>query len=242
MKKWKFAWVLLLTSLAHGSIAQESDLSRLGTWNILNVKMDLGERWAIFVEPQLRSLRWYDHFHYYELKGGVTYDLGKNFSLTTGVGRYDTYQEGGDFVTPKVNNEIRTWLQLQMYQNLNRIRFEHRYRAEQRWTNDDFRNRFRYRFNTIMPLNRAKIEPGAFYVSASNELFFTNRAPYFERNRLFLGGGYEFTPLFTLQMGWLNQFDYKIIDETGRNFFQISWLFELQWQEVKRANRPDSMN
>jgi Protein of unknown function (DUF2490) len=242
MKNWIYVCLLLTTSLNHWSFAQESDLDGLGTWNVLNVKADIGERWSVFVEPQLRSLRWYDHFHYYEIKGGVTYDLSKTFSLTTGFGRYDTYQEGGDFVTPKANNEIRTWLQLQMYQYLNRMRFEHRYRAEQRWTSNGYRNRFRYRFNTLMPINGPKVEPGVFYLTASDELFLTDRAPYFERNRFFAGIGYEFSPLFTLQSGWMNQFDYRINDETGRNFLQISLLFELQRQTVQRTTRPDSMN
>ena len=129
-----------------------------------------------------------------------------------------------------------------MHQSLNRIRFEHRYRAEQRWTSNGFRNRFRYRFNTLMPLNGPKVEPGVFYLTASDELFLTDRAPYFERNRFFAGIGYEFSRLFTLQSGWMNQFDYRINDETGRNFFQISFLFELQWQDTPRAVRPDSMN
>jgi hypothetical protein len=242
MKKHWFGLLLLLNSLSGSILAQESDLESLGTWNILNVKADIGERWSVFVEPQLRSLRWYDHFHYYEIKGGVSYDLGSNFTVNAGLGRYDTYQEGGDFVTPKANNEIRSWLQLQMYQTLNRLRFEHRYRAEQRWTSAGYRNRFRYRFNTILPLNGKKVVPGVFYLTCSNELFFTNRAPYFERNRFFVGAGYEFSPLFTLQSGWMNQFDYRINDETGRNFFQISFLFELQWQQNKRDARPDSMN
>ena len=91
MKKWIYV-CLFLFFLSHRSFAQESDLDRLGTWNLLNVKADIGERWSVFVEPQLRSLRWYDHFHYYEIKGGVTYDLSQTFSLTTGIGRNDTYQ------------------------------------------------------------------------------------------------------------------------------------------------------
>lgn len=241
MKKWIYLG-LLLSSLNNVLGAQESDLEKLGTWNVLNIKADIGERWSVFVEPQLRSLLLYDHFHYYEIKGGVTYDLSPTFTFTTGIGRYDTYREGGDFVTPKTNNEIRTWLQLQMYQHLERIRFEHRYRAEQRWTSNGFRNRFRYRFNTLLPLNGPKVEPGTFYLSVSDELFLTDNAPYFERNRFFIGIGHEFSPLFTLQMGWMNQFDYRINDETGRNFLQISFLFELQWQETPRAVRPDSMN
>ena len=71
MKNWIYI-CSLFTFLGHQGLAQESDLNGLGTWNVLNIKADIGERWSVFVEPQLRSLRWYDHFHYYEIKGGVT--------------------------------------------------------------------------------------------------------------------------------------------------------------------------
>jgi len=227
MIKQLMALALLICSGWQCIFAQQSDLDALGTWNILNVEKGLNDRWSVFGEAQIRSLRFYDHFHYYEIKGGVTYDLSRNFSLTAGIGRYDTYQEGGDFVTPKANNEIRSWVQVEMLQYLNRLHFEHRYRGEQRWTSDGFRNRFRYRFQLTVPVNQPVIEPGTLYVSGWNELFFTNQEPYFERNRLFLGGGYQFSELFTLQMGFVNQFDYEINDETGRNFLQIALSFDL---------------
>jgi len=77
-----------------------------------------------------------------------------------------------------------------MTQYEKRLKFEYRYRAQQQWTSNGFRNRFRYRLNTILPLKKKKVEPKTFYLNASNEIFYTDRAPYFERNRLFLGGGY----------------------------------------------------
>ena len=125
---------------------------------------------------------------------------------------------------------------------LKRLKLEHRYRAEQRWTSDGFRNRFRYRINSALPLNNKKIEAGTYYLTASNEIFFTNRAPYFERNRVFLGAGYEFSPFFTLQAGYLHQFDYKISDETGKNFLQLSFLFEMQWKKKTGEKVPGGMD
>ncbi len=205
----------------------QSDLSHLGTWNILHVKWALSQRWSLFAEPQLRSLRFYDHFHYYEVKGGVQYSLNPNFSFVFGFGEYHTYREGGDFVRPQASDEFRTWWQLTMNQNLARLKFDHRYRAEQRWTQKGYRNRFRYRLNLNVPLNKSKSAPGAWYFMASDEIFFTDRAPYFERNRFFAGAGYVANTWLTLQAGWMRQFDYRIDDETGRNFLQISLSFSL---------------
>lgn len=211
--------------------------AQLGSWNIYNLKLELSEKWSLFFEPQLRSLAFYDNFHYYEIKGGTTFRLSKTFSLSTGIGDYNTYREGGNFVEPMQNKEIRTWFQVSMHEYLDRIKFEHRYRAEQRF-GSTYRNRFRYRVSISIPINKQKIEEKTFYLSVSNELFLGDEAPFFQRNRFFMGFGYEVTPFLATQIGWLNQFDYKINDETGFDFLQISILMDLKWKRNTKERVP----
>ncbi|MBL0009003.1 MAG: DUF2490 domain-containing protein [Saprospiraceae bacterium] len=64
-------------------------------------------------------------------------------------------------------------------------------------------------------------------MSASNEIFFTDKEPYFERNRMLLAFNYKPSKASTIQIGYLHQFDYKINDETGRDFFLIGYFIEL---------------
>jgi hypothetical protein len=61
----------------------------------------------------------------------------------------------------------------------------------------------------------------------SNELFFTDKQPYFERNRMQLSLNYKVNRHSTITMGFLHQFDYKINDETGRDFLLIGCYYEL---------------
>ncbi len=133
-----------------------------------------------------------------------------------------------------VNHEFSTWVQVSMKQ----LKFEHRYRAEQRWTINGHRNRLRYRLQFIVPLNNKKLEKGTVYAVVWNEIFFTNNAPYFERNRFLLGCGYELTDNLAMQTGFLKQFDYKLNDETGRDFFQIALLYELALNKKKQEHIP----
>lgn len=140
------------------------------------------------------------------------------------------------------NDEFRSWLQLTMTQVEKRLKFEHRYRAEQRWTSNGYRNRFRYRLSATLPIKNKKVAPDTFYLNTSNELFFTNKAPYFERNRLFLGGGYRFSNFFTIKTGWLSQFDYRINDESGRNFFQLSILLDFKNKHKSTEQLPTGMD
>ena len=199
----------------------------LGSWNILNVKYNLDEKLSFFGEAQLRSLKFYSNFHYYEYKGGINYKVHKNVKLTLGVGSYQTYKEGGDFVLPKNNDEFRLWPQVILFQSIGKFKIEQRYRAELRFTSNGYRNRFRYRLGISYPFGNEQNEYKPFQVSASNEMFFTDKEPYFERNRMLLAFNYKPSKATTIQIGYLHQFDYKINDETGRDFLQIGYFIEL---------------
>ena len=218
----------LLTIMLYYSIniisAQTFDL---GSWNILNVNYNLNEKLSFFGEGQLRSLKFYSNFHYYEYKGGINYKVHKNVKLTLGAGSYQTYKEGGDFVLPKNNDEFRIWPQIILSQSIGKLKIEQRYRSEFRFTSNGYRNRFRYRFGVSYPLGKERNEYKPFQVSVSNEIFFTDKEPYFERNRMLFAFNYKPSKATTIQVGYLHQFDYKINDETGRDFFQIGYFIEL---------------
>ncbi len=199
----------------------------LGSWNILNIHYTLNDNWSLYGEGQLRSLKFYDNFHYYEYKGYVNYKFNKEFSATLGAGSYQTYREGGDFVLPKNNDEFRVWPQLQLTQSLGRFKVEQRYRSEMRFTSNGYRNRFRYRLALSYSFGSKAAGYQRFKLTASNELFFTDKQPYFERNRIACNLNYKITKSTSLMIGYLHQFDYRINDETGRDFLQIGFYIDI---------------
>ncbi len=201
--------------------------SGIGSWNTFNVRYNVSNRFSVFGEAQLRSLKFYADFHYYEYKGGIQYRLQQNVTLAVGAGSYQTYAEGGNFKLPKNNDELRLWPQLSLTQTAGKLKIEQRYRAELRFTNNGYRNRFRYRASLSYPLGKPKKDIQLFTIGASNELFFTNREPYFERNRLQFTLNVKPSVSSTIQLGYLHQFDYRINDETGRDFLQIGYFLEL---------------
>lgn len=200
---------------------------QLGSWNIISLRKDINEKWEFYGEAQLRSLSLYSEFHYYEVKAGMQYSFDSVFSILAGGGSYNTYSPGDNFNLPIQNQEIRSWVELRMRQQLKRLSFDHRYRAEQRFTSNGYRNRFRYRLSLTIPINNPEIKVGTYFFQSWNEIFFTDREPYFERNRLYLGGGYRLTKALTLQTGYIHQFDYNLNDEIGRDFFMMSFAFGL---------------
>jgi hypothetical protein len=218
------AQVVFLCISINTASAQYADL---GSWSILNLKYNLDNKLSFFGETQLRSLKFYSNFHYYEYKGGVDYKVHKNVRLTLGAGSYQTYKEGGDFVLPKNNAEFRIWPQFILFQSIGKLKIEHRYRTEFRFTSNGYRNRFRYRFGTSYVFGKEKNEYQPFQISVSNEIFFSDKEPYFERNRLLFSFNYKLSKATSLQIGYLHQFDNKINDETGRAFLVAGFYYEL---------------
>jgi hypothetical protein len=213
----------------------------IGSWNILNVKYNSNKELSFFGESQLRSLKFYSNFHYYEYKGGINYKVYKNVQLTLGAGSYQTYKEGGNFVLPKNNNEFRIWPQIILFQSIGEFKIEQRYRTELRFTSNGYRNRFRYRLGGSYTFGSARNQYKPFQISASNEIFFTNKEPYFERNRLLFAFNYKPSEINTIQIGYLRQFDYKINDETGRDFFQLGYFIELSPKTVQNTPVDESI-
>jgi len=225
--------ILVSILLINKTYAQNTSL---GSWNILNLKYNFNENWSAFGEAQLRSLKFYNNFHYYEYKAGFNFKVHKNANLSLGSGSYQTYKEGGDFILPKNNDEFRVWPQIIVFQSLGKLKIEQRYRAEFRFTSNGYRNRFRYRLGLSYPFGKEVNRYKPFQITASNELFFTDKEPYFERNRMLVAFNYKPSKTTTIQVGYLHQFDYKINDETGRDFLQIGYFIELFRKQSTNTN------
>jgi hypothetical protein len=233
---------LILSLLLIFSVTVFSQKSHFGSWNVITTKLILSDKWGVYNELQLRSQSFYNDHFYYEVKGGVSYAVNKSFSFLLGVGKYITYTDGGSFKSPVTANEIRFWQQMTMNHYLERIKFEHRYRVEQRWFKTGYRNRFRYRLNTAIPINHKKIGPKTFYIGAFNEIFLTNKAPYFERNRVFFGPGYQLSKMFTIQPGYVYQYDYRNNAGAGKHFFQLTFTIEIDGHKNPNEKIPGNVD
>ena len=230
--------IIVFILWSKGTIAQTSDL---GSWNILNLKHTHTDKLSFFGETQLRSLKFYNNYHYYEYKGGIDYKVHKNVKLTLGAGSYQTYKEGGNFVLPKNNDEFRIWPQVILFQSVGQLKIEQRYRAELRWTSNGYRNRFRYRLGVSYPFGKERNEFKPYQISVSNELFFTDKEPYFERNRLLFAFNYKASKSTTLQIGYLHQFDYKINDETGRDFLVVGFYYDIFRKTISKQDNGNEI-
>lgn len=235
--------IIPIVALLFTHTAAHAQNDELGSWDIANLSLSLNSRFMLWLEAQTRSQRLTNDFYYHEFKGGLQYKLQDKATVMLGTGDYKTYSFPGNYKTPMQVKEWRIWEQLVISNNINRVKLEHRYRIEQRWLNGDFSNRFRYRLNPIIPLNHQSIVPHTLYLTAFDEVFFTNTAPFFLRNRFFAGTGFQFSKVVAAQIGWIRQYDYRKADDgSGKNFLQTSLLFTLDKKIFEKEHFPNTMD
>lgn len=208
---------LLLGAAGRAAHAQtpHNPVQPWGSWLLLTAQLpgNMEHRWGGYAEVQARSNAVFRRYFYYELKAGLSYDLDPNFTVMLAGGRYST-SDYLDLKAGPLNVEKRLWEQLVLNQYMQRLRIEHRYRVEQRWfsyraDSTGFRQRLRYRINAFLPLNASKIGPHTAFLSAYDEIFLNPKGPLLERNRVYLGAGYQFDRHWVLQLGWVNQANYS---------------------------------
>lgn len=226
MKITFFCKLAVLLVLFFSATRLNAQNNALGGWYFVNLNYHFNKKVFAFGELQARSQQVVDDFFYREIKGGIGYRIRPNFTALLGTGNYKTFTYPGNFEKPLKVNENRLWEQFVLTNAISRINLEHRVRIEQRWLNGDYANRFRYRLALTVPLNHVKMQDKTIYPWVFDEVFFSNKEPYFLRNRFLLGAGYRFSKSVTLQAGFLRQSDFQADgSSTGKNFLLTSLQF-----------------
>ena len=222
---------------------------KIGSWNLVNVKLEVTPKLNIFAESQLRSQEFINAINYWEAKAFFHYKVGETTWLGMGAGTYHQYQNYRNFSTPQSQKEFRAWAEGFQKVTNGRFIFEHRYRAEYRLIGkynvgtDDFvvntgsngadRFRFRYRLQTFVPLNHKTMAPKTIFFNASDELMFTNSAPFYSQNRLFAGAGYKFNAKSQVMVGLMHQWNRSNTAITLKNYVQVTFATVLKTKRMK---------
>jgi hypothetical protein len=200
----------------------------LGCWNTLNLNYDNGKKWSFSTEFQLRSLQFYKNYNYNEYKAFVSYKVIPNLQTSVVLGRYTTYGNGKTFQNPKLAEEFRAALQVGLRNTLGKVQVDHRYRFEKRfYTSGNRASRIRYRVGLSMPLDKAKKTT----LGVSNEFLIAitqgSKVIRYDKNRVSIGVTRKLNDVVSMQVGYLNQYDSKSLDEPGNKFFVYSLFLNL---------------
>jgi len=224
MKKYGlifFQVSVFFLTMSSGSLFAQQGQDVVGNWLMYFGTNRLSDDWSIHSEIQYRN-------HTIEpvnieqllLRTGLNYHLAKNATLTMGYGYIASHDFESEQTAPE-STEHRIFQQLILTNLVGRLKFEHRYRLEQRWVNDDYRNRIRYRLMVFLPLNKPTITTGTVFLGVYDEIFMNTEKVFFDRNRLYGALGYQFNKSTQLQLGYLRQ----RVNNFGKNYLQVGLVF-----------------
>lgn len=203
--------VLMLPNLAR------SQDSNLGNWLIYIGNKKLDQKWNLHHEIQYRNYNFLGDLEQLLVRTGVGYTFDENRSnLLLGYG----YILSENYIEPdsKVSiNEHRIFQQFTTKQAISSLKLSHRYRFEQRFVGSNFKMRFRYFLSLNYPLNFGTQDSSRFYLSAYNEIFLNTQSAVFDRNRVYVGLGYQLSKEVKIELGYMNQF----FDSSGRDQLNI---------------------
>ncbi len=217
MKRLLLTFVIVLFAVK--AFAQEHP----SNFTAISLNYKFHPKFFLYAEGQLRSVEDFSYPDYYEIKGGIGYNLGKHKPLI-GVGRYVNYKNHS-----MSREEFRIWVQDVYEIKKGIVKFENRIRLEQAWFNDInkndkyTRNRYRYRLNVSAPLNAKEVKPGTVFANVYDEVFFISpMKPTFARNRLYGGFGYQADENFGLVAGYLWQRDFEAKGNKNTHFVYLA--------------------
>jgi len=198
-----------------------SQQDKTGNWLMYFGTNKVSDKFSIHTEIQYRNHTLTpNNTEQLLLRTGLNYHFSNKAFVTAGYAYIPSYVFESEQKSPETE-EHRIWQQFILTNKISRVKFEHRYRIEQRWVNQDFRNRFRYRLMLFIPLNKPKIEAKTLFLGFYDEIFVNAKESFFDRNRLYGALGYQFNKNTGLQVGMMHQ----QVSGFGKWYLQFALVF-----------------
>ena len=230
---------LLFTSFFMLNLSAQKE--SISSYNVITVNYKHNKKIFAYAEGQLRGIADFSYPDYYEIKGGVGYNLTENHKPLIGLGRYVSYKNRSI-----EKEEFRVWLQDVYDLKAGKFKFENRVRAEKSWfyntlkdENSD-RIRLRYRLNVSLPLNAEKVESGTISANVYDEVFFvTTENLLFARNRVYAGLSYQIDDHFGLASGYLWQREFAASGNKNLHFVYLGLSLNIDRTEPEEKDLSD---
>ena len=201
------------------SLTISGQSSKWQIWSSNFVNLHLSDRWYIQGDYQFRNLT-ERGVGQILLRNGIAYNISAQSSILQGyaliINDPNVSSNGQKPVTSKTL-EHRLYQQFLHRHSSNHLLAIHRFRLEERFLNEDFQIRFRYFLNMNVPLNDRTLSPNAIYLSIYDEIFLNLDESPLDRNRLYMGMGYVFSPKIRMEMGLMAQHRFGQSTELDRN-------------------------
>ncbi len=220
-------FVTILFLLPATILAQED---RVGNWLMYFGANRISDKFSIHTELQFRNHAVIpNNTEQWLARTGLNYHFSSKAFATVGYAFVPSYEFDSEQKAPE-SIEHRIWQQLILNNNLGRVKFEHRYRIEQRWVDGNYKNRLRYRLMLFVPLNKPVIEKGTIFLGLYDEIFVNTKEVFFDRNRLYGALGYQISKSLSVQVGML----YQQLSSFGKWYLQSAIIYNPDFRKPQK--------
>ena len=201
--KIKFSLIICsIVFISNQTFSQEED--KLGSWYIYNGFFNFTPKFELFVESQLRTWEVVSNNQSFFIRAFFNYNLTKSFQLGFSQEYHINWSYAENPDDKLRTEEYSTNLQAILFQAIDRVAIQHRYRYEFRFLDESGKQRTRYRIQLGIPITGEKIKNGVVFATVGNEfLIDTKPALQFSQNRLYAMLGYQFTSSLNFQFGYM---------------------------------------
>ncbi|VAX21949.1 hypothetical protein MNBD_IGNAVI01-1500 [hydrothermal vent metagenome] len=135
----------------------------------------------------------------------LSYNFTPNFQLGLGQEYHVSWTYNENSENKVKSNEYRTTLQGMLFQKVDRVTIQHRYRYEFRFLDQKGNQRTRYRIQLNILVTNEKIKEGVLFTIVGGELLVdTQKELKLSQTRLYAMVGYQFTNSLNFQFGYMN--------------------------------------
>jgi len=194
--------VFLISNWNNIAFGQSED--KLGSWYIYNGFFNVSPKVELFFETQLRNYEVFSNPETFFLRPYFNYYLTNTFQMGLGLEYHKSWIYAEDPDEKTSSNEFRITLQGMLFQKIDRVNLQHRYRYEFRNVDENDLQRMRYRIQATIPLNTKVIAKGTVFANVFNEIMVdTEPKLQVSQNRVYFAGGYQFSKSLNFQLGYL---------------------------------------
>ena len=193
--------------------AQQQIDDQVHGWVAYQGNHKLNKQFDLHTEYQWRRADGFADWQQSLTRIGLDYKLNTSVTISGGYGWILSYPYGSQPIDSRTN-ENRLWQQVILKQPIGNFQVQHRYRLEQRWIDNQFKQRMRYRAQVLIPLQKSFIaKKQGLFLNLNDEVFLGFGSGIgkniLDQNRFIGAVGYQFNKDFSMQMGYLNQFVIK---------------------------------
>jgi len=209
------------------SFAQNIIEGNTNSWFLLFNRFQISERWSVTNELHERTGKILEDHGLYIIRPSIDFQLNEEVEFSVGYSFVQT-EPYAPYPMTGSTSENNIWWQAMLKNNIGRVNFLHRFRQEHRWIEtqsdinessqsvSDYANRFRYRLTISLDLLKLQNDDAVFavlfdeiWLTQDDKMVFTD----LNRNWLYMGLGYRFSPSSNLQFAYLYQTD-KLSENT----------------------------